>query len=288
MANSIFGALMSNASNETFRAWGGIVSAQIGAILTRVPQSGDIDFATVIVPATSQFAGSEVYRFSDPLQATAPIFIKIEYGTGNGATASALRVTVGKSADGSGNLGGVLLAQTAVINFSGASSALSNCYVSGGNSWFALSLDPIAPLATTGGLFYIERSVNNGGVPTGDALLVGWQANQSSSQNHRFIDYPNATAESITGGIIAMPLVLSTDRSIANGTTAPIFPAACISPSGVFWRPRVILGTARQNAGLGEIINGLLDGNRYLSLGVGAQRSDQRGGSFATTLIRWD
>jgi len=288
MANSIFGALMSNASDAAFRSWGSILSAQIGSILTRVPQTGDINWSTVTVPATSQFAGGEVYRFNDSLQATAPIFIKIEYGTGTGATASSLRITVGKSADGAGNIGGVLLAQTAVISFSGASTALSNCYISGGSSWFALSLDPISPSTTTGGLFYIERSVNNGGVPTGDALLVGWQTNQSSGQNHRFIDYPNATAESIIGGIIAMPLVLSTDRSIANGTTAPVFPAACISPAGVFWRPRVILGTARQNAGLGEIINGLLDGNSYLSLGVGAQRSDQRGGSFATTLIRWD
>lgn len=288
MANSIFGVLMSNSSHATFRAWGSVVSAQIGSILTRVVQTGDINWATAEAPSTSAYAGSEVFRFNDALQATAPIFIKVEYGTGSGATASSLRITVGKSADGAGNIGGVLLAQTAAISFNGASPALSSCYISGGSSWFALSLDPISPSTTTGGLFYIERSVNNGGVPTGDALLVGWQANQTGGQNHRFIDYTNATAESITGGIIAMPLPLSTDRSIANGTTAPVFPAACISPSGVFWRPRVILGTARQNAGLGEIINGLLDGNSYLSLGVGAQKSDQRGGSFATTLIRWD
>jgi len=283
MANSIFGVTMNNASNATFRAWGSVVSAQIGSILTRVVQAGDIDWATAIVPSTSAYAGSEVYRFNDAPQATAPIFIKVEYGTGSGATASSLRITVGKSADGAGNIGGVLLAATAVVSFT-AGTSTSNCYISGGGSWFALSLDPISQ----GGIFYIERSVNAGGVPTGDALLVGWQPAATNSQNHRFIDYVNATAEVVSGGIIAMPLPLSTDRSIANGTTAPIFPAACISPSGVFWRPRVILGTARQNAGLGEIINGLLDGNSYLSLGVGAQRSDQRGGSFATTLIRWD
>jgi len=283
MANSIFGALMSNASDAAFRSWGSILSAQIGSILTRVPQTGDINWSTVTVPATSQFAGGEVYRFNDSLQATAPIFIKIEYGTGTGATASSLRITVGKSADGAGNIGGVLLAATAVISFT-AGSSTSNCYISGGGSWFALSLDPISQ----GGIFYIERSVAGGGTPTGDAMVVGWQPAATNSQNHRFIDYTNATVEIVSGGIIAMPLPLSTDRSIANGTTAPVFPAACISPAGVFWRPRVILGTARQNAGLGEIINGLLDGNSYLSLGVGAQRSDQRGGSFATTLIRWD
>lgn len=284
MANSIFAATMSNATTASFRAWGSTVSAQIGAMLTRVPQTGDIDWLTATVPVADAYAGSEVYRFNDTLQATAPLFLKVEYGTGGGSTASALRVTVGKSADGAGVIGGVLFAATRVMGFATASTA-TNCYISGGGSWFALSLAPVD--ANAGGLFYIERSVNSGGAPIGDALLVGWQPQQTTGQNHRFIDYVEATVESVTGGIIAMPLSLASDRSIANGTTAPVFPAACISPVGVYWRPRVILGTARQNAGLGEIINGLLDGNSYLSLGVGSQRSDQRGGAFATSMIRW-
>ena len=287
MATSIFGAFLRNNNSADFRAWGSTVSAQIGAMLTRVTQTGDINWATVGTGSGSgSYTGSEVFRFNDSLQATHPIFIKFEYGNGGSSEAAGLRVTVGKSADGAGNIGGVLLAATEVINHVGSSIEVSNCYISGGASWFALSLAPLD--AGLAGLFYIERSVNSGGAPTGDALLIGWQPNQTNGQHHRFIDYTAATVETVTGGIIAMPLPLSTDRSVANGTTAPVFPAACISPAGVFWRPRVILGTARQNAGLGEIINGLLDGNSYLSLGVGAQRSDQRGGSFATTLIRWD
>lgn len=287
MAKSIFGAFLRNNSPANFRAWGSTVSAQIGAMLTRVTQTGDINWATVNTAGGSgSYAGSEVFRFNDPLQATHPLFIKFEYGNGGSGDAIGLSVTVGKSADGAGNIGGVLFADTAVISHAGVPIGVSNCYISGGASWFALSLAPLD--AGLAGLFYIERSVNSGGAPTGDALLIGWQPNQTNGQHHRFIDYTAATVETVTGGIIAMPLPLSTDRSIANGTTAPVFPAACISPAGVFWRPRVILGTARQNAGLGEIINGLLDGNSYLSLGVGAQYSDQRDGKFATTMIRWD
>lgn len=284
MANSIFGVAMNNTTTATFRAWGSTVSAQIGAMLTRVPQTGDIDWATVTVPGTTTtFAGSEVYRFNDALQSTAPLFLKFEYGTGQ-SFASGLRLTVGKSADGAGNIGGVLLAATTVVSHGGAL-APSNCYTSGGSSWFALSLAPVETFG--GGLFYIERSINSGGAATGDALLVGWQSAAGAGQNHRFIDYTNAAAEAVTGGIIPIPMSLTTDRSIANGTTTPVFPAACVSPAGLYWRPRVILGTARQNAGLGEIINSLLDGNTYLSLGVGSQRADQRGGIFATTMIRW-
>lgn len=287
MAKSIFGAFLRNNNPANFRAWGSTVSAQIGAMLTRVTQTGDINWATVGTGSGSgSYAGSEVFCFNDSLQATHPIFIKFEYGNGGSSEAAGLRVTVGKSADGAGNIGGVLLAATEVINHAGLPIGVSNCYISGGASWFALSLAPLD--AGLAGLFYIERSVNSGGAPTGDALLIGWQPSQTNGQHHRFIDYTNATVETVSGGIIAMPLPLSTDRSVANGTTAPVFPAACISPAGFWWRPRVILGTARQNAGLGEIINGLLDGNSYLSLGVGAQYSDQRDGKFATTMIRWD
>ena len=285
MANSIFSATMSNATTATFRAWGSALSSQIAKMLTRVVQTGDIDWATVTTPITATtFAGSEVYRFNDALQSTAPLFLKFEYGTGANLVSSGLRLTVGKSADGAGNIGGVLLAATTVAGYSGAL-APSNCYTSGVGSWFALSL---APAENGGGsLLYIERSVNSGGTPTGDALLVGWQVAAANGQNHRFIDYVSTATESVTGGIIAMPLPLANDRSIANGTTTPVFPAACVSPVGLYWRPRVILGTARQNAGLGEIINSLLDGNTYLSLGVGSRGADQRGGAYATSMIRW-
>jgi hypothetical protein len=284
MAKAIFGLTLSNATDATFRAWGSALSAQIGAMLTRVVQTGDINWTTVLAPlANSTFMGSEVFRFNDGLQSTAPIFIKIEYGAGAGTTGAGLRFTVGKSADGAGNIGGVLLAATIVVSHVGAGT-VNNCYISAGASWFALSLDPL----TNGGLVMIERSILSGGTPTGDALLVGWQWRAGNNQEYRFIDYTAATAESVSSGIVAIPIPLSTDRSIANGTTTPVFPAACISPAGVFWRPRVLLGTARQNAGLGEVISSLLDGNTYLGLGVGAQRTDQRGGTFATALIRWD
>ena len=283
MAKSIFGMQLSNETAELFQAWGSTLSAQIGSILTRVPQSNDIDWLTTPLPSSGSYAGSEVYRFNDPLQATAPIFIRFEYGRVSSSNTQ-IRATVGKTNDGDSGIGGVLLSPTVVLS-AVAASAVESCYVSGGNAWFALSLAPIS--VSRGGFFVIERSVG-GGVPNPDALLVGWQTSAPDQQQYRFVDYTGATSESVAGGLVAIPLPLATDRSIANGTAAPIFPAACIGSAGVFWRPRVILGAARQNAGLGEVIAGLIDGNSYLSLGAGSQGSDQRGSPFATTLIRWD
>lgn len=284
MAKSIFGLQLSNNTVELFRAWGSELSTQIGAILTRVPQSNDIDWVAVNLPSSGSYGGSEVYRFNDTSQSTAPIFIKFEYGRISTANVQ-IRATVGKTQDGDGGIGGVLLSPTVVLS-SVAASSVENCYISGGNAWFALSIAPSG--VSRGGFFVVERAVVSSGTPDTDALLIGWQTSAPDQQQYRFIDYTATTTESVAGGIVAIPLPLTSDRSIANGTVAPIFPAACISSAGVFWRPRVILGTARQNAGLGEVITGLIDGNSYISLGAGSQGSDQRSSPFATTLIRWD
>lgn len=287
MATSIFGLQLSNASDESFRAWGSALSAQIGAMLTRVVQSDDVNWATAVKPASGNtFTSFEVFRFNDPLQSTHPIFVKIGYGASAAASIPGIQLTVGKSADGAGNIGGTLISAVSTIALQGELAVTQNCYISSGASWFALSLAPA--VSYMGGMLVIERAVSSGGAPIGDALIVGWQGAASVTHEYRMIDYTNAVAESVSSGLVAIPLPLATDRSIANGTTAPVFPAACMSPAGVFWRPRVILGTARQNAGLGEVINGLLDGNGYLSLGAGSQKSDQRNSAYATTMIRWD
>jgi hypothetical protein len=286
MATAIFGLILDGRNTPGFRSFGSTLSAQLGAMLTRVPQSGDIDWETVNGNSLGTVVGSEVYRFNDALQATHPIFIKIGYGFGSSGNAVHLSATIGKSADGAGNIGGVLMSIVKVCNHADGAATPTNSYISYGSSWFALSLGTL--INSCGGVFVIERSLTSNGTPNGNTLLVGFQERNTSTPEFRYIDYANATSEAIVGGIVAIPMPLSTDRSIANGTTCPVFPAACISPSGVFWRPRVILGTARQNAGLGEVIQGLLDGNSYLSLGAGSQKSDQRNGAFATTLIRWN
>ena len=47
-------------------------------MLTRVTQTGEINWATVSAPASgSTFQGFEVYRLNDALQATAPLFLNL-------------------------------------------------------------------------------------------------------------------------------------------------------------------------------------------------------------------
>lgn len=293
MASLIFGARLSNASDALFRAWGSALSTALGTVLTRVPQTGDIDWATVNAPVTATtFQGFEVYRLNDSLQATAPLFFKFEYGSSNSAsTISAIKLTIGKGVDGSGVITGVL--QTAINVFSGystAASAASNCYISNGDgSGFVFSLQPDLD-NRAGGFCCVERSRNSSGQATSDAVMLCSQAyNTLNNHINRFIAYNLETALAADNtGLFACPLHLSTDIGVTNGTVAQFFPVACIAPNGATWRSRMLLGAARQNASLGQPAESILYGQNYIGLGSGVQRADQRSGAYATYMIWWN
>lgn len=290
MASLIFSARLSNSTDALFRAWGSAVSTALGQMLTRVTQTGEINWATVNAPvATNTFQGFEVYRLNDSLQSTAPLFFKFEYGSSTATAFSAIRLTIGKGVDGSGVITSVL--QSAVNVFAGNSSATvaSNCYISNGDgSGFVFSLQPDIP-TTCGGFCCVERSRNGIGQATGDALLLAFSTYGAISHNNRFIAYNlETTLTADNAGLFACPLSLASDVGVTNGTVAQFFPVACIAPNGATWRSRMLLGAARQNASLGQPAESILYGENYIGLGSGVQRADQRGGVYATYMIWWN
>lgn len=290
MASLIFGARLSNTDTTLFRAWGSAVSTALGQMLTRVTQTGEINWATVNAPvAANTFQGFEVYRLNDSLQATAPLFFKFEYGGASTATTSAIRLTVGKSTDGSGNIGSVLQSAINVFAADNVSSALSNCYISNGDgSGFVFSLQPDNPVAQ-GGFCCVERSRNTSGQPTAFALMLAFQRYGTVAHLNRFIAYNlETTFTADNTGLFACPLPLSTDIGVTNGTVAQFFPVACIAPNGATWRSRMLLGAARQNASLGQPAESILYGQNYIGLGSGVRSADQRSGAYATYMIWWN
>ena len=102
--------LLNIASNatESFRSLvSGTESALANFGWINTNASGTINFNTVNPPtATNQSRGYSVWRLNDEFQNIAPVFIKIEYGTGSMNTVAnpAIWMTVGKVHDGSGSL----------------------------------------------------------------------------------------------------------------------------------------------------------------------------------------
>jgi hypothetical protein len=98
-------------TDAEFRALVAELQAKWAAVgLVQTADTGQINSVTVTRPgATNTSAGYEIWTFNDTLQASAPVYLKIEYGTGANTAIFSLWVTVGTGSNGSGTLTGTAL-----------------------------------------------------------------------------------------------------------------------------------------------------------------------------------
>jgi hypothetical protein len=113
MATHTFVSIITADNDANFRIWGKAISDALQAVggiakLSAGDSSGQIDWATVAKPAANLPAGYEMYKFADTLQATYPVFIKIEWGSGASGNLVSMWVTVGFAHDGAGALTGLV------------------------------------------------------------------------------------------------------------------------------------------------------------------------------------
>ncbi len=158
-------------SDANFRAWGSYISARLDAVgLIKTADTGQIDWTTVLNPgATSTIAGYEIRRFADSLQATAPVFFKIEYGEGGTTDSPIIRIQFGSGSNGSGTLTGNLSAQY----YSGCSPVAGACTVVGSGDTNRFCMNGGFTTAGGYGLYFgFERSKNAAGVDTAEAVLI--------------------------------------------------------------------------------------------------------------------
>lgn len=101
--------LQSNTDAE-FRAWGSTISTHLALMgLVQTADTGQVNWATVAKPSLGdQFLAYEIWQFADALQAVAPIFFKIEYGSAGGGSRPTIRLRVGSASNGAGTLTGVV------------------------------------------------------------------------------------------------------------------------------------------------------------------------------------
>lgn len=180
---------ITHTNDAQFRLWGSELSARLGAIgLVQTADTGQVNWVTVTRPGLNVAAGYEIWRFNDSLQGTAPIFIKVEYGTGSGnAQAPMVWITVGTGSNGSGTITGTVSDRvTTSSTNSPATNAVTNypsfaCGVDGA-VWVSTKYG--APAATRGFTsFAVIRTCDNAGSPTGDGFVVYAGASGSTAQS---------------------------------------------------------------------------------------------------------
>jgi len=188
MAKSIFLAAPSNASDALFRAWGKALSDAMTEVgFTKTADTGQIDWSSVLAPAAiSTYQGYEIRAFSDSLQATNPVYLKIEYGSSSpSAGIPGIRYTIGKATDGAGELVGEYYSFVSGV-YNAASATLYYCVVSGDTDRIQLSMF----VGTTNPLMLsIERLKDSSGNNIDDGVDIFWTSCIAGSASNRTYPY---------------------------------------------------------------------------------------------------
>lgn len=297
MTTHTFMAAPSNATDESFRAWGSAVSDALAAVgMVKVATTGEIDWATALAPPTINTAsGFEIWRFDDALQTVAPIVFKVEYGVrGTGSTPALLTpcmwLTVGKDADASGAIILPLLDRELIGLDRAANqpaSGLSPGYASSCPSGACVVLAPWAGSSVTSPMFVIERSRDNAGAPTVDGVMIAFQragdtfgTGGASGSHNGSVRVQAAAYDSRAWNRGAPPVSLpyyvngaavSGSSGLAVGVVAPSFPWVLYAPGITPWQSLAVQTYMHGDAVPGvSSVRVLGQAHTYRTLPVGA------------------
>jgi hypothetical protein len=243
MTTSTTNATLSNSSNANFQAW---VNEVYTALVTTCGLTHSTDTGQMAVPcvtavpgATNTKAGYYIFQFNDTLQSTAPIFIRIDFGSSAAATDPCMWLTVGTATNGAGTISGAGSASISGIAITTGSAAGASSY----NSYYCynatqgvlwLSFKTGAAAANLGyGGFAIYRTVNAAGASTGDGATIvtmGNAANAVGTPLHYFtlVNY-NTSAVQVSlfvasgAGNGIVPYNVTSTLETGTGQVFPIF-----------------------------------------------------------------
>jgi len=180
----------SNSTDALFRAWAQFIHDALSAGgWEQTADTGQINLATVTKPgAANTMQGYEVWRMADSLQGSFPVYLKVSYGSGNGAANEpGIDLSLGTGSNGSGTVTGLFLTTMRVDNQSnGTGIAAMYSHSSGSTSHIAVSLF----VNVTGAYlvsFSIERARDSTGAEVGTHLVVISSEQAATIRNSRYL-----------------------------------------------------------------------------------------------------
>jgi hypothetical protein len=200
--------------NATFRAWGsGIAAGIVAAGITKTTDTGQIDWTTVAFPSTTlQKRGYEIYRFNDALQATRPVFMRIDYGSGSYQYNPMMWLTVGTATDGAGNI-------TAHASFPNSIAAVRTLHYNTGSAFYSATPQPVYVDSDGGGSLMVAGWFNVPGSssPTfvGFVTIVERTRNFDGTMNGEGVMVLNTTI----GGAVMQNIILTNAATYSSAQT---------------------------------------------------------------------
>lgn len=234
-------SVVSNTSSDaTWRSeMTSIHNAIIAVGLVQTADTGQINLSTAVRAAVSTPVGYEIFAFNDALQATYPVYIKVEYGMGTSSNYPGIWITVGNSTDGAGTLNGYKTSRyylstggTSTTGSSGVSGSTNRLtlawyYNAGTNlaNWCSIErLQDASGADTSSGFVYVQASRSAGASGNFNQVVYysGAQPPASAYIGTLMPNMPTATtwvvgADTGTGPIV--PIGWGVHPSIQGGLT---------------------------------------------------------------------
>lgn len=170
------------ATDAGFRAWGKTFTDMLDTLgLTQV--YSNIDWTTVLMPTTVTYAGKRVYRLNDSVSGTREVYFALDFGRGHTSNAShgfAIKLTVGTTHDGAGNVTGYSMSESITCTQAPADGGdiIGVKSDSGFSVWTNIN---VANTVNQVG-FAIERLCENGSpTPDGTVMMLAGQGNPTYS-----------------------------------------------------------------------------------------------------------
>jgi len=175
MTTASWSSRLRHDSDATFREWGSELAGKMAVVgLVQTSDTGQINWTTVARAGVNTEAGYEIWRFNDTLQSTAPIYMRVGYGTGSTATHPRLQFTVGTGSDGAGVITGTALstaraASGGAVQTGDTARQSYMCAVDGffGFNWKVGSGGSEAS-------FFVCRTADSTGAATATGAMVSW------------------------------------------------------------------------------------------------------------------
>lgn len=162
-------------TDAEFRAWASMIhdTLTLSGAWVNTADTGQVDLTTATRPTVANTKyGYKIYRMNDTLQATAPCFMRLDFGAGGVASYPGVWITIGTGSNGSGTITGITFnggGGNATIQSTGDSTA-RNSYGSASNNRVSIAINAVSNASYIG--FTIERTKDSSGADTATGLII--------------------------------------------------------------------------------------------------------------------
>jgi hypothetical protein len=224
-ANPSLTVYMSTAANVQALAAALFGNLSAGGMLQAADTGQTASGSFAAATGANQSLGYQIWRFNDTLQATAPVFVKFELGSGASAGYPSIWITIGTGSDGAGAITGVILSRTQFTG-TGVNTAYT-CYFSSATNRFGFWLTAGALSAGYALHIGLERSKASTGADSADGIII--KAITASTQYHQYLPFSrNARAAQTYASIPAGGAM----GSLAFGTAVGLEPVYPLDTTG--------------------------------------------------------